>query len=290
MQNDLSSQAAGMQKPACLSETLLPARGLGHRTPPVRASFSPAKTEACPTPNPAPGNPTDAGAFSHGAFPLPWFREYAEVLHRLFTRVETRREQGLSLTEALRRRWYGPHWHSARRIKVRLGSARLRGLYYRWRKNGRTPQCLALRFAAKLPPVPPEIVLAFVDACAVAGVTHFSQALRLTDCKGFSSSRLMAALPDQALRTIRKAFVARRQAEVEARKLVKRCQGQLHRLLVADAARSGKLARLANSFIGRRERGGCRDTSRQLEAPVQGCGAIFKPVVKGVANAPGDKA
>jgi hypothetical protein len=108
--------------------------------------------------------------------------------------------------------------------------------------------------------------------------------LRLIDRKGFSSSRLLAALPDQALRTIRKAFAARRQAEIEARKLVKRHQGQLHRLLAADAAWSGKLTRLANSFIGRRERGGCLDTCSTAGAPVQTCSANFRGILKEVTN------
>jgi hypothetical protein len=94
----------------------------------------------------------------------------------------------------------------------------------------------------------------------------------------------MAALPDQVLRAIREAFIARRQSEIEARKLVKRFQGKVQRLLTADVVRRGKLSKLANSFIGRRERGGCLDTIRRLEAPIQPSGAIFKPVLSKVIN------
>jgi hypothetical protein len=95
-------------------------------------------------------------------------------------------------------------------------------------------------------------VRAFVAACAVAGVTHFSQAFRLTDSKGLSYRRICSALPDQALRTIRDTFVARRKAEIEARKLVKQTQGKLHRLLASDATQSRKLTRLAESLETRR--------------------------------------
>lgn len=124
--------------------------------------------------------PASSCAHLSSRFPLPWIREEAAGLQRLFTRVETLREQGWPLNKALRRRWHGPRFHTAHRVRVRHGLASLRARYYHWRRSGRTPECLALRFSSTLPPVPPEIVRAFVDACAVAGVTHFSQAIRLT--------------------------------------------------------------------------------------------------------------
>jgi hypothetical protein len=192
-------------------------------------------------------------------FPLPWFRERAEGLHRLFLRVEPLRKQGLSLNKALRRRWYGKRFHTAHHVKVRRSLPTLRAWYYRWRRNGRTPECLAVRFISTLPTVPPEIVQAFVSACAVAGVTHFSQAFRLTTTAGLSYRRVLAALPDRARQTIRDAFSARRLAEIERRNVERQLRGQLHRLLAADVARSRKLSKLAESFIGRRECGGSPD-------------------------------
>jgi hypothetical protein len=160
----------------------------------------------------------------------------------------------------------------------------LRARYYRWRRNGRTPECIAVRFISKLPAVPPEILQAFVAACAVAGVTHFSQALRLTDSKGFSFHRILAALPDQVLRAIRETFAARRQAEIEARKLVKQFQGQLRRLLAADVARSQKLTRFEDSFIEGQGVSGVDSASLSGQAPVQATGAFFKGVGKVVAK------
>jgi hypothetical protein len=209
------------------------------------------------------------------AFPLPWFREDAEGLHRLFTRVEQRRAQGLSLNEALRPRWYGPRFHTARDIPVRRSHPTVRTRYYHWRSHGQTPECIAVRFISKLPPVPPEVLSGFLAACATAGATHFSRAFRLTDTKGFSRSRVLAALPDQAVKLLRDIFLARRRDKIKAQELAKAARRQLRlarrqaetevqkleiasrrgsrRLIVADATRNRKLDKLVKRLIGRRE-------------------------------------
>ena len=235
-------------------------------------------------------------------FPLPWFREDAEGLHRLFMRAEILREQGLSLNKALRHRWHGPRFHSAHRVKVRRNLPGLRARYYRWQRGGRTPECIAVRFISKLPPVPPETVRAFVAACAVAGVSHFSQAFRLTDSKGLSYRRVCSALPDQVLRAIRETFKARRLAEIEARKLVKQFRekehslevegrklanqfrDQKHRLIAADVVRSRKLAMLVESSIRGRGVSGVESTSLKAKAPVQAIQGPLQANLKGVAN------
>lgn len=221
---------------------------------------------------------------SGGPYFLPWTRERAEILHRLFTRVEVLREQGLSVRIALRRRWYGPRFHSARRIRVRWSTSSLVGLFYKWRKGGKTPECLALHYLSKLAPVPPEVARAFVVACGAAGVTHFSQAFRRIDPKGFSYRRVLAVVPDQVLRAIRDTFAARRQAASEAREREKGFQAQTHRATAADKVRGQRLTRLANSLIGRRGGSGVESTSLTGSRPVQPTGAIFKPVLRGVVK------
>ena len=198
---------------------------------------------------PPPYDPAGVPHIPVPSFRYPWCREYAQVLHRLFTRVEKRCKNGLSQEKALRRRWYGPHYHTARRINARLGPERLRARFYHWKRNGKTPECLALRLASKWPPVPTETVRAFVGACAVAGVKHYSQAFRLVDLKGFSYSRIFSALPDRLRQTIRETFLARRQAEIEARKLTRQLRGQMHRLIVADATRIRRLKKLAEGLV-----------------------------------------
>ena len=182
-------------------------------------------------------------------FRIPWYREKALAEHRLFTKAEVLNKQGLSLEKALRRRWHGPHFHSAHHIKARIGTSRLRARFYHWQRNGRTPECLRMRFASMLPAVPPEIVRAFVDACAVAGVHRYSTAFRLVDLKGFSCRRVFSALSDRSRRIVRETFEARRQAEIEYRKLLREFQGQMCRQLAADAARSRRVKRLAEGLV-----------------------------------------
>jgi hypothetical protein len=118
----------------------------------------------------------------------------------------------------------------------------------------------------------------------VAGVTHFSQAIRLTDSKGFSYHRVLALLPDQVLRVIRRNFSARRQAKTEARKLVNQFQGQMRRLVTAEVNRSRRLKKFVESFVGPRRGGGYESTSLGLEGVVQATGAIFKALWKGMAK------
>ena len=110
-----------------------------------------------------------------------------------------------------------------------------------------------LRFPFKLPPVPAEVVRAFVAACAGEGVARFSQAFRLIDSEGLSFHRVRAALPDQVLRIIRQTFAARRQAKIEAPKWLRELQGQIkqtqwqiRRVLAPEGARGRRLKRLAD--------------------------------------------
>jgi hypothetical protein len=256
-----------------MNETLAGCQGVSDAI--ARAGCPLSKMPPAPAPQ---GLVPACGATFPSAFSLPWFREDAEGLHRLFTRVEQRRAQGLSLNEALRHRWYGTRFHSAPRVKVRRSLSTLRKLYYYWRSHGQPPKCIAARFISKLPSVPPEVLRGFLTACATAGVTHFSREFKLADTKGFSRSRVLAALPDQAVKLLRDIFLARRrdkikaqelakairrqlrlarrQAETEIRKLEIASRREFHRLLAADATRNRKLDKLVGSFIARPGGGG----------------------------------
>jgi hypothetical protein len=141
-----------------------------------------------------------------------------------------------------------------------------------------------VQFISKLPPVPIEVVRGFVEACAVPGVTHFSQAFRLTESNGLSYWRVLAALPDQALRVIRETFAARRKAEIEGRKRLRRFQAQMHRVLAADACRGRKLKRLLESFETSREGSGVDSTSEGAAIKIQGTGAFFRQVPQEVTK------
>ena len=78
---------------------------------------------------------------------------------------------------------------------------------------------------------------------------HYSQAFRLVDLKGFSYGRIFSALPDRLRQTIRETFLARREAEIEARKLTRQLRGQMHRLIVADSTRIRRLKKLAEGLV-----------------------------------------
>ncbi len=195
-----------------------------------------------------PANVPSAGSKS-SRFPLPWIGERAQLLQQLFERVEDRLKTGVSLDKALRRRWYGKRFHTAHHIKVRLSDARLRTLFYHWRRNGRTPECLSLRFGSALPPVPPETVRKWVRSCAMLHVSHFTQALRLIDDEGISLRRLNSALPERVRRTIRETFAARRLAKIDAQKRLSGFGIQMGRLLAANAVSRRRLNKIAEGLV-----------------------------------------
>jgi hypothetical protein len=144
------------------------------------------------------------------------------------------------------------------------------------------PDCLALRYPSTIPPVSPEILRAFVAACGVAGVQHFSQAVKLIDSKGVSYRRMLAALPDQVCRVIRGTFLARRMAKVGVRKLESQVAGQKRRALAVDLARSRKLDRLAGLTIRGRGTSGVESPSGGQESKFKQARSLFKRFTKGL--------
>jgi hypothetical protein len=214
-------------------------------------------------------------------------RERAERLHQFCKTVDRRRAAGVPVRKAVTYFawfWKDRPYRTAPHIKARLSRSTLVRLYYRWRRNGKSPDCFALHYVDRLPLVPLEIVHAFLAACATPGVIHWSQALRLTDLKGLSFPRVFSALPERARQTIRETFTARRHAQIEVRKLVNQVQGQMRRLVAADAAKSRKLMRLAEFVYRRPASRTVESTCQGGKAPIQRSGAIFNGILKGVAN------
>ena len=243
------------------------------------------------------------------AFPLRWFRERAERLHRFCKAVERRRAAGMSLRKAVRYFawfWKDRPYRTAPHIKARFSKPTLVALYYRWRRNGKSPDCFELHYAGRLPPVTAEEIRRFADACARADTVSLRRAVGLAGFEASGGYRILARLPGGLIQGLKGIFKDRRQARIEAegairkfkaeerrrlateqarsRKLERQLRGKLHRLLAADVARSRKLTKLAGSFIGRRGCGGDDSTCRRVEAPIQGTGAIFKPLLQTVCN------
>jgi hypothetical protein len=261
--------------------TVMPlATARGIRVPDPRANFSPA-------------------------FPLTWTRERAERLHQFCKTVERQRAAGVSVRKAVKHFawfWKDRPYRTAPHIKARFGGPTLVALYYYWRRNGKSPGCFALHYADRLAPITPKEMRRFLDACGNAGTISPSQATILAGFERARACRIRARLPGPLVRQIKKIFKARRLAkiearrlasqfreqkhllEIEARKLVKQSQGQKHRLLAADAARSRKLTRLAESFIRGRRVAGVESTSLEGKAPLQAIQGPLQANLKGVGN------
>jgi hypothetical protein len=84
-------------------------------------------------------------------FVSPWQRERAKRLHRIFTNVERRLAGGLTIRRAFKH----PSWFNRQRFYRCAPSKRrlfavdtLIQNFYLWRKNGRTPAALMLKYRA----------------------------------------------------------------------------------------------------------------------------------------------
>jgi hypothetical protein len=181
--------------------------------------------------------------------------------------------------------WKSRPYRTAPHIKARFGQATLVNRYYQWLRDGKSPDCFALHYADRLAPVTPEDMRRFLGACGKAGTVALSQAAKLAGFERARYCRVRARLPRRLVRRVKEVFKERRKAELEARAAVKQFQWQMHLRLAADAARSRKLKRLAESFIGGRACSGVESTSGSAKAPVQGRNGPLQADYKGVARA-----
>jgi hypothetical protein len=144
----------------------------------------------------------------------PWQRERSSRLHRQFKRVETARERGNTVNEALRPfyyYWRGESYRSNPAKRVRFSMATLSRLYYRWRNNGRTPTAIALRYNPTTgSPIKPQALRRFICQAAQPSVCTFAAAYARLGHPGFSIHQLWRALPGAVRQTLRKTFLARR--------------------------------------------------------------------------------
>jgi len=179
-------------------------------------------------------------------FPLPWMRERANRLHRFCKTVERRRAGGMSVRKAVKHFawfWKDHPYRTAPHIKTKFSRAALVCLYYRWRRNGKSPECFALHYGDRLPPVTPEQIRRFVRACGTGGAVSISQAARLAGFERAIACRIRARLPARLVRRIKGVFKERRQAELEAEAAVKHFQRDMRLRLEADQRRGRNLHR-----------------------------------------------
>jgi len=194
---------------------------------------------------------TGSSSKADSAISRPWFRERAARLHRFFRTVERRRERGQSLRSALQsfvRSSRGCTYRTAPKVRMRFTRPTLRTNFYHWLRNGRTAECLALKFAGKLAPVTGNLARSFVLACATPGTLWFSQAGRRVRTRKVSAHRILATLPPQTLAKIKAEMKARRVAEMATRRSVKRIEAAIRKRLATDRCRARRISKLARAL------------------------------------------
>ncbi len=154
------------------------------------------------------------------SLPLPaapaWQIERARILNRTFKCIEVRRERGQSLRKALVRftwqwRCRNRHYRAAPNRQIRLaGAGTLRSLFYRWRRGGRCPEAVALRYKVRPLRVSPELAKRFLVECAAPGILSFAAAWRGMGPPGLDVRAVIAALPTGTRVGIRTGFHAKR--------------------------------------------------------------------------------
>ena len=252
-------------------------RDLASRVPLVQMSAAPAREEVVPT----------SRAHFFPTFMWPWQRERTERLHRFCKSIERRRAAGVSVRKAVTYFawfWKDRPYRTAPHIKARFSGTTLVILYYRWRRNGKSPACFVLRYSDRMAPVTREQMRRFLGACGKAGTESLSQATTLAGLGRAAACRIRTRLPRPLVRQIKGNFKERRQAKLKARAAVKHFRWQMRVQKAAESARSRKLKRLADSFVARRGVSGVDSTSRRAKAPIQATGAIFKRVLQGVGK------
>src|ERR1017187_8932789 len=237
-------------------------RDLASRVPLVQMSAAPAREEVVPT----------SRAHFFPTSMRPWQRERAERLHRFCKSIERRRAAGVSVRKAVTYFawfWKDRPYRTAPHIKARFIRSTLVKLYYRWRRNGKSPACFVLHYADRMAPVTREQMRRFLGACRKAGTVSLSQATTLAGLGRAAACRIRTRLPGPLVRRIKGIFKERRKAELETRGDAKKFQGRKRRRLAAESARSRKLNRLEKSFVARRGVSGVDSTSRRAKAPIQ---------------------
>lgn len=156
----------------------------------------------------------------------PWVCEHAARVHRVCGYIQRSRDSGQKLIESIKRvarfyldRYY--HCDPARPIRLRPGT--LIRFYYLWKKSGRTPEAVTLRYKPSPRKLDPALLSRFVDACLPPGVCSFNSAHRSIGDSTLTLSGCYHALPDRIKKPLADLFIKRRRArffEARARRAI----------------------------------------------------------------------
>lgn len=181
-------------------------------------------------PRPPGGMPlTLGGSFSpaNSLYHACWAKERAQRLHRVFLGAERRIARDQTLHQALKYflwwLWSEPRFYRCDRDRpFRLSRVRVVQLFRDWRKGGRRPEALALRYWAPVK-LRPTAVADFGRLCITSGVKSFAEAYGRLPRMAATWSGYYYALPLPVRRRIIRLFAARRLAlgrEAKARAAV----------------------------------------------------------------------
>ncbi len=104
-----------------------------------------------------------------------WQTERANRLHRKFLSVDEAIARGQTFKQAVRHFqwfWRNRTYRSDHARKVHFGFGTLRRLWLQWRKGGRTPEALRLKYRGLPPSVPADVLCRFVEFCCCHQFRH----------------------------------------------------------------------------------------------------------------------
>ncbi len=160
---------------------------------------------------------------SHGvSFSPQWAIERALRLHRMFCRIDAALARGEKFLMVVRRR--ATHCRKPRRFRCapdrqfRASFATIIRNYYTWRRCGRCPAALTLRFVPRKERITRESLRVFLDSCMATGITSMAAAFRSLPATAGSYCAYIRRIPENVKRTLRRLHRERRAVQRLARK------------------------------------------------------------------------
>ena len=210
--NNLEQATAEFSNPSRLYRKLLAAPGVDSLAPPPSAQISPDQTGAVPTPNPAPATRSGAGASACTA----WQRERLQRLVRICRCLDRGRANGKRLRKMLTRFawiWKGRHYKCDPARPIRLTRSTLLRIYRQWKRGGRTPAAIALRYWITSRKLPASQVLAMARRCVAPNARSFAAAWRQAENPLATYGAFWHAMPPRLRKQLAALCAARRRVE-----------------------------------------------------------------------------
>jgi hypothetical protein len=204
---------------------------LGEGSQPGRDTTTKGHVNTPPRPVSADASPVLAGISLTG-----WKREDANRLHRLFSHAEQRIDRGQTLSQAFKQTaWYylrKPRFYrSDRDRRVRLKRGTLIRRWYVWKKGGRTPEAVALRYRPLNKRISSDQVIELAKICVASDVPSLRVACQRLSAPAGTPHAFRDTLPTKLRRSIA-ALLAARRAVLKSERQARRAMEQFERGLL----------------------------------------------------------